>query len=48
MYKLWIKVFVFILFFLPVQAKELTFVSTSPSLTEIMYAIGAQDNLKAV
>ena len=32
----------------PVIAKDYTFVSLSPALTEVMYAIGAQDSLKAV
>ena len=33
---------------LPSFAAEKTFVSISPSLTEVMYAIGAQDSLKGV
>ena len=48
MYKLLIKLLIIFITICPANAKEVSFVSTAPSLTEIMYAIGAQDNLKAV
>lgn len=49
MYRLLISIFFIILaLFMPVNANEPSFVSTSPSLTEIMYAINAQSMLKAV
>lgn len=49
MYKLLISIFLIIMnFFSYAYAKEPAFISTSPSLTELMYAINAQDMLKAV
>lgn len=50
MYKLLINIILlcFIFVFSPAIAKEPSFVSTAPALTEIMYALGAQDMLKAV
>lgn len=49
MYKLLISIIVtFFLLFSSVLAKDLSFVSLEPSLTETMYALGAQDMLKAV
>ena len=48
MYKLLIS-FIFLLFcFFNFEAKAETYVSISPAMTEIMYAIGAQDKLLAV
>lgn len=48
MYKLLISILCLLCFSCSAFAKENTFVSVSPSLTEIMYALGAQDSLKAV
>lgn len=48
MYKLLISIFCILIFSCSVLAKTNTFVSVSPSLTEVMYALGAQDSLKAV
>ena len=48
MYKLLINILIILFTASSVFANEAKFVSTSPSLTEIMYAIGAEDNLKAV
>ncbi len=49
MFKLWISLLIIIFGCInSVIAKEPSFVSTSPSLTELMYALDAQDMLKAV
>ena len=48
MYRLLISIFCIFMFSCCVFAKVNTFVSVSPSLTEVMYALGAQDLLKAV
>lgn len=48
MYKFLISLLCTFLFICSAYAKENTFVSVSPSLTEVMYALGAQDSLKAV
>ena len=48
MYKLLINILIILFTASSVLANDVKFVSTSPSLTELMYAIGAEDNLKAV
>ena len=48
-FKFLISIFVAsFLFCHPILAKEITFVSLSPALTEMIYALEAQDKLKAV
>lgn len=50
MFKYWIRIYlcIILLTFQSVLSKEISFVSLSPSLTEIIYALGAEDMLKAV
>ena len=47
-FKFLISLFVLFCTSISLSAKEATFVSLSPALTEIMFAIGAQENLKGV